>query len=172
VLGRGIAHECEPEDFDNGRAFDGDSWSGCMWECDGPPDDPMPTVGDFLESARDTHGLEVTAELAAWVAAGRPSARDDASQVEACLLKALRAGHDIYDSDTRSYIFAKAERVNCRACPECREETERQYFGGSPGKLLLWNGKEIELDDYGHDAFGCRTWMGGGFVVTHQGSPD
>lgn len=122
-----MAHHCEPDDFDAGNAFDGHSWSGCFWESDGTADDPLPTVGDFLDSARDVHGLDITSEMSAWVAAGRPSILVDGRQVEACLKKALVAGHDIYDSDTRSFIFAKGERVKCDACPECADETRERY---------------------------------------------
>lgn len=123
---RGTHHMCEPASFDAGRAFDGDSWSGCMWEVDlYDADDPLPTVADFLESARDIHGLAIEEEMAAWKAAGSPSVLQDAAQIRACLMRALRAGHDIYDSDTRSYIFARGERVSCEACPECEAHTER-----------------------------------------------
>ncbi|MHB8604479.1 MAG: hypothetical protein ACYDCK_04420 [Thermoplasmatota archaeon] len=100
-----------------------------FWEADGTEEDPVPTVGEFLESARDVHGLEISRELAEWEAAGKPSALVDASQVDACLKKALLAGHDIYDSDTRSFIFARGERVNCDACPDCNAETETVWFG-------------------------------------------
>lgn len=82
---QGVAHLCEPDTFDEGRAFDGDSWSGCLWEADlYDPEDPMPTVGEFLESARTIHGLDVSDLLAAWREAGCPSAREDASLVLAC----------------------------------------------------------------------------------------
>lgn len=122
---RGSAHHCEPEGFDGGLAFDGDSWSGCLWEADlYDTEDPMPTVGEFLESARTIHGLDVTQDLAAWRSAGCPSAHDDSSAVLACLARAREAGHDTYDSDTRSYIFAKGERVRCEGCPEC-SKTQR-----------------------------------------------
>jgi hypothetical protein len=122
---------CEPDNFDDGRSFDGDSWSGCMWDVDtSDPDDSLPTVGDFLESARDIHGLAVEEEMAAWVAAGSPSALDDARQVRACLVRALLAGHDVYDSDTRSFIFARGERVRCEACPECERYARRWMARG------------------------------------------
>lgn len=116
----GISHGCEPDDFDHGLAFEGESWSGCLWEADGSPEDPVPTIGDFLESARATHGLVVEDLVAAWVAQGRRSVLDDARLVAACVRRALLAGHDVYDSDTRTFIFAQGERVDCRACPECR----------------------------------------------------
>lgn len=34
--------------------------------------------------------------------------------------------------------------------------------------LVLDDGTEIHLDDYGPDAFGNPTWIGDGYVVTKQ----
>lgn len=35
-------------------------------------------------------------------------------------------------------------------------------------KLICDDGTEVDLEFYGPDAYGKATWMGEGYVVTHQ----
>lgn len=118
----GKYHAGEPEGFD----FDSDEWLGTLWE-HSDDDEAREDFADMLTQARldaqfSRLAPAATRIEAAWTAAGRPSPIVDATHLQALLRAALRASYDVYDSDTRSYIFA--EPLNCAEPGDAEAETE------------------------------------------------
>jgi hypothetical protein len=119
---QGCLHQCEPEDFN----WDRDDWAGNLWEPDMYDEGDYPSIGDFLDSLvainpslRDN----IAGVKDSWLAAGSPLATEDARSIDRAVEIALAGGHDVYDSDTRTWVFPLGERIVCSA--ECATECTR-----------------------------------------------
>lgn len=117
----GTFHGGEPEfDAENPdlSPFDQEYWGGVLWEADGTPEDPHPTFGDFAEGVQKHTGLDLNDLIAKWEGEGKPSMiafdahKSEFSYIEEIIKRALLAGLDVYDSDTRTYVFAATVRCS------------------------------------------------------------
>lgn len=117
ILGRN--HGFEPDDVE-------DMVAGNTWELDEEAEDTT-SIDDFLLTL-DTIGIDTKDLRNEWQERGKPTSYEGGGLdlIERAVARAIRAGYDVYDSDTRTYVFE--ERKVCHDCEdgddsECRAMT-------------------------------------------------
>lgn len=116
----GKAHQCEPDGDGSENLLAGHLWEQDMYT--DAPDDPLPTVADLLDTLT-AEGVNVAAIRARWEAEGKPSPWDGGAPFITEAAEAARlAGFDVYESDTRTWVYR--EPVECDSC-ESGECTKR-----------------------------------------------
>ena len=113
----GRRHVVEPET---------DERVGCFWEPD--EDGSCSSVRDLLREVEEGLGLDLSAARDLWTKAGAPHVREDTGVVEVVVKTALLFGFDVYDSDTRTWVYPI--RTSCASCAtgECERAAQLNLY--------------------------------------------
>lgn len=115
----GRSHECEPEE-----ALE-ECLAGALWELEVLTEDEITewTIDRQMLNPLEEAGVDVSEVRREWEKAGKPSPWDGGAPYIGAAAEAARlAGFDIYDSDTRTWVFHEAVR-----CSTCAEDAEACY---------------------------------------------
>jgi len=125
----GRNHAVEPEEEDELLA-------GALWERDVyAPHEALPDLETVLFGPLDQAGVPgISQARALWRAAGSPTPWDEGGRYIALATELARqAGFDVYDSDTRTWIYGHP--IECGACEPDTEACWTPVVAPAPGLL-------------------------------------